>query len=141
PLSVLFGDVFRAFNPWRALARAGSAVMRVVVRRSIAEPVAYPERLGRWPALVPLLAFVWLELNHGGGILPQTGFTDSPGAPPRVLGQAALIYTLYTFLGMATFGTDQWLRRGEGFSVYFGMFASLAPLAVRDGRLGRRPWF
>jgi hypothetical protein len=38
------------------------------------------------------------------------------------------------------FGVDAWLRRGEALSVYFGMFASLAPLEVRDARLGRRRW-
>ena len=44
--SVLFGDVFRAFNPWRALGR-------VLFGRLRARP--YPERLGRWPAAVGLL--------------------------------------------------------------------------------------
>src|SRR5687767_3286424 len=29
-LSVLFGDVFRAFNPWRAIARAFAGVFRLV---------------------------------------------------------------------------------------------------------------
>jgi hypothetical protein len=53
---------------------------------------------------------------------------------------AAVFYSLYTFLGLAVFGVETWLRRGEAFSVYFGMFASLAPLEVRDGTLGRRPW-
>ncbi len=41
---------------------------------------------------------------------------------------------------MALFGVETWLRRGEAFSVYYGMFSQLAPLEVRDGRLGvRRP--
>ena len=39
---------------------------------------------------------------------------------------------------MTLFGTEKWLARGEAFSVYFGMFSSLAPLEVRDGRLGVR---
>ena len=30
------------------------------------------------------------------------------------------------------------MRRGESFSVYFGMFSQLGSLEVRDGRLGRR---
>jgi hypothetical protein len=53
---------------------------------------------------------------------------------------AALIYSALTFAAMTLFGTETWLRRGETFSVYFGMFASLSPVEVRDGRLGfRRP--
>ena len=41
---------------------------------------------------------------------------------------------------MALFGVETWLERGEAFSVYYGMFSQLAPLEVRDGRLGiRRP--
>ena len=41
---------------------------------------------------------------------------------------------------MSLFGTETWLRRGETFSVYFGMFARISPVEVREGRLGfRRP--
>jgi hypothetical protein len=39
---------------------------------------------------------------------------------------------------MALFGTDQWCRNGEVFSVYFGMFSQLGSFAVEEGRLGRR---
>jgi hypothetical protein len=39
------------------------------------------------------------------------------------------------------FGVDEWSDRGETFSVYFGMFAALSPLEVRDGRIGRRRVF
>ncbi len=38
PASVLFGDVFRAFNPWRAIARAAGFVT-VARRRAAAEAV------------------------------------------------------------------------------------------------------
>ena len=47
--SLLFGDVFRALNPWRAVARAaGWAARRAGVR---AQPlIEYPLRAGQWPA-------------------------------------------------------------------------------------------
>jgi hypothetical protein len=138
-LSVLLGDVFRAFNPWRALALAGGWVLRRLTGRSIAEPVPYPDRLGRWPAVVALVAFVWLELSYGVRGLPDEGL-EIPGVAPSTVALAAVFYSLYTFLGMAVFGVEAWLRRGEAFSVYFGMFASLAPLELRDGVLVRRPW-
>jgi hypothetical protein len=59
---------------------------------------------------------------------------------PRVVSIAAVVYTGYALAGMALFGIETWLARGETFSVYFGMFSRLAPLEVRSGRFGgRRP--
>ena len=69
-LSVLLGDVFRAFNPWRAIGRVVSGGFRLVAGQSAPAPFSYPERLGRWPAVLGVLLFVWLELIAGGGIAP-----------------------------------------------------------------------
>ena len=132
-LSVLFGDMFRAFNPWRAIGRAAGAGFRALARQEPAH-LAYPERLGRWPAAAGVVAFVWLEVIYGpgGGV--------SVGLSPEVTATAALVYTAYTLAMMALFGTEKWAERGEFFSVYFGMFSQLAALEARDGRLGvRRP--
>jgi len=61
--SALFGDVFRAFSPWRALARGVAWSARRVARgAALPEPLPYPDRLGRWPAAATILAFGWLEL-------------------------------------------------------------------------------
>jgi hypothetical protein len=130
-LSVLFGDLFRAFNPWRAIARLFSGLFRIVARTAPPAPVAYPERLGYLPAIAGLLGFVWLELVYGGAGIEG-------GLSPETVALAALIYSGITFVAMALFGIDAWLDRGETFSVYFRMFSALAPLEVRDGRLGRR---
>ena len=70
-LSVLLGDVFRAFNPWRALGRLVSGGFRLVAGQSGAMPFRYPEWLGRWPAVLGVLLFVWLELIAGGGASPS----------------------------------------------------------------------
>jgi hypothetical protein len=131
-LSVLLGDVFRAFNPWRALARAGGGLFRLIAGQSPPPALRYPEWLGRWPAVAGIVAFVWLELVYG-----QSGF-QTIGLTPHTVAVATLAYTAYTFVAMALFGSERWLERGEAFSVYFGMFASLAPFEVRDGRLGVR---
>ena len=133
-VSVLCGDVFRAFNPWRAVARAASGGFRLIAGQSAPPALPYPERLGRWPAAVGLLAFVWLELIYG-----QSGF-QAVGLTPRTVAIATLAYSAYTFVGMALFGIEKWCDRGEAFSVYFDMFARLSPFEVRDGRLGTRPW-
>jgi hypothetical protein len=126
-LSILVGDIFRAFNPWRAIARfAGAIATRV--SGPMPPPFQYPERLGRWPAAVGLLAFAWMELAY------------SKGDDPSTLAIAALVYSAITLLGIACFGTDRWISRGEAFSVYFNLFSRLSAVTVRDGRLGlRRP--
>jgi hypothetical protein len=130
--SVLLGDVFRALNPWRAIARGFAAVFGLVAGQTPRRPFAYPERLGRWPAVAGLIAFLWIELVYG-----QSGFTTA-GLTPRSLAIAVLVYTTITLIGMALCGIETWCERGETFSVYFGMFASLAPIEVREGRLGVR---
>jgi hypothetical protein len=132
--SALLGNVFRAFNPWRALGRVFGGGFRLVAGRPAAR-LSYPERLGRWPAALGLLAFVWLEVVYG-----STAGGVAIGLDPHVAGRAAVYYSLYTVAMMALFGVEEWCDRGEVFSVYFGMFSQLAPIAVRDGRLGwRRP--
>ncbi len=130
--SVLFGDVFRALNPWRAIAHAAA----VTLRRRSGPVLRYPDRLGCWPAVAGLAGFIWLELVYG-----QLNFTMGGGVTPHATAVATLVYSGWTFLGMALFGIDRWLSVGEVFSVYFRMFASLSPLQIRDGRLGVRPPF
>jgi len=125
PASILLGDVFRAFNPWRAIARgAGWAASRA--GGPLPAPFRYPERLGRWPAVLGLLGFAWIELAYTNGDDPST------------LAIAALVYTALTLVAIACFGTEAWMERGEAFSVYFNLFSRISSVEVRDGRLGLR---
>jgi hypothetical protein len=129
--SAIFGDLFRPFNPWRAVGRAcGAGLAGFGIRRPA--KLAYPRRLGRWPAAIGLLAAVWLEVVYGasGGI--------AVGLDPHSCAVAACVYSGYTLAMMALFGVEEWCATGEIFSVYFGMFSQLGFLGVRDGRLGRR---
>jgi hypothetical protein len=126
--SVLLGDVFRAFNPWRAIGRVISGGFRLVARESAPTPFSYPAWLGRWPAVVGILLFIWLELIAGGGVSPT----------PHKVAVATVIYTAITFICMALFGVEGWIGRGEAFNSYFGMFSQLGPFEVRDGEVGRR---
>ncbi|HEX6602059.1 MAG TPA: fenitrothion hydrolase [Solirubrobacterales bacterium] len=130
-VGVLLGDLFRAFNPWRAAGRAVGWGFRAIARQPPAR-LPYPERLGRWPAAAGLVAFVWLEVVYGstGGI--------TTAISPHSTAVAALVYSIYTLAMMALFGVEKWCSRGETFSVYFGMFSTIGPLEARDGRLGRR---
>ncbi|MBN1527975.1 MAG: hypothetical protein JW895_02880 [Thermoleophilaceae bacterium] len=126
PASVLFGDVFKAFNPWRAIGNAVSWVARQAARSELPAPLAYPERLGNWPAAAGIFAFAALEL------------VASDGDKPENLAIATLVYSAFTFVGMALYGVEPWIRRGEAFSVYFNLFSRLAPFATRDGEAGIR---
>lgn len=126
--SAIFGDLFRPFNPWRAIGRAAGAGFRLVAGQRAAH-LSYPEKLGRWPAAIGLLAVVWLEVVWGKGGL---------GFDPQTVASAALVYSVYTLAMMAAFGVEEWCERGEVFSVYFGMFGRLGIFGTRDGRLERR---
>jgi hypothetical protein len=129
--SVLLGNVYRAFNPWRAIGRVGAFAMNRTFGRRVAPPFAYPEWLGRWPAAAGLVAFVWMELISG---------VNGPGVTPHATAVATLAYTVYTFFGMALFGVETWVSRADTFSVYFAMFSELSPFETRQRRLGlRRP--
>ena len=116
--SLLFGDLFRLFNPWRAIGR-------VLFRDRRRRP--YPERLGHWPAAIGLFVFTWIELASGWGEHPQT------------LATAVVGYSVLTLAAMAIYGAEPWARRGEAFSVYFNLFSRLSVFETRDRVVGVRP--
>ena len=124
-LQVVLGNVWPALNPWLAIASAAAWVWRRF-GRTWSPIVAYPERLGVYPAAVLLFAFAALELCY---VEP---------ANPRALALAVALYSYVTWFGMAAVGRRLWLERGEAFSVYFGLLARIAPFGERDGRLVRR---
>lgn len=128
---VLFGNVFPVFNPWNAVAAPVGFLWRKITG-SAPRHLSYPVRLGRWPAAAGLLLFVWMELIYGQGAGVAVGVS------PSAVATAATVYSVYTLAMVALFGREVWFRNGETFSVYFGMFASLGKLEMRDGKLGVR---
>jgi hypothetical protein len=127
-ISVVFGDVFRAVNPWLAIGKAtGWVVRRSGLGGEGVEPLPYPARLGRWPAVVGILIFAWVELVY----------VDKDD--PSQLAIMALAYAAVQLVGMSLYGVDAWSRRGDAFGVYFGLFARISPLHWRDGGLATRP--
>lgn len=117
--SLLFGDVFRHLSPWRAAGRAGGWVVKRLGGEAASEPLPYPDRLGRWPAVAGLALFVAVELCWGRR------------NDPDALAVLALAYFAAQLVGMGLYGVETWTRRGDAFGVYFSFLATLSPLARR----------
>jgi hypothetical protein len=114
-LCAVVGDVWSVISPFPALAAAFGKLRR---RPERAEPRQYV--LGRWPAALALLGFVWLELAY-----PDR-------AEPRQLGVIVLLYTAVVLAGAMRWGLP-FLGHGEGFAGFFGIL-SAAGVLHRDGR-------
>lgn len=129
-ISSLIGPAWAWIDPFTTLHRILGWLGRRL-RLAGAQPARYPERLGRWPAVVGLAAVVWVELvgRVEGG---------------RTLGLLLVAYTLLTLAGMSYFGRETWRARTEVFSVWFGLLGRLAPFALdgepEEGRVRRRPF-
>lgn len=125
-LQVLFGNVWSVLNPWRAWADA-FAWLWGRLGRTWVPPLAYPERLGIYPAVALLFAYTVLELAY------------FDPASPRALGLAIAIYSYVTWFGMAAYGRREWLEHAEAFTVLFELYARVAPFGKEGGRLVVRP--
>jgi hypothetical protein len=122
-LSLLVGDLWRALSPWRAIADAAAWIgRRVGGEDATPKPMAWPARLGLWPAAAVLLVFAWLELAA----------PDKDA--PDLLGLLALLYGAAMLIGCGVFGTA-FLDHADGFGRYFRLASSLSPLRWTDGRL------
>ena len=127
-ISPIFGDIFKALNPWRAIARGVAWIAGRAGRGGLPAPMPYPPRLGRWPAAIGILAFAWVELVYSGR------------GDPSSLAVLALVYAAVQFVGMSLYGIETWNRYGDGFGVYYGLLARMSPLRwTRDGLYARRP--
>jgi hypothetical protein len=129
-LSAFVGPVWHWLDPFATLHDIGAAILRRLGVASWATADFAPA-FRRWPAVVGLAFFVWLELvGNGGG--------------PRSLFIVLVGYTAFTLAMMAQFGRDAWRRDGETFSVWFGVLGRLAPFALvgdpAEGLVARRPF-
>jgi hypothetical protein len=123
-VSAVVGPVWQFLDPFSTLHDVGAWIFGHAGLASW-EPAAYPERLGRWPAVAAFAVFVWLELVALAG--------------PSTLFVVLLGYTAFTLAMMAQFGRDTWRSHGEAFTVWFRLLGRLAPLALddEDGRIRR----
>jgi hypothetical protein len=123
--SILFGDAFRPFNPWRALARAIAWVARKAGGGK-SDPLPYPDWLGRWPAVLGLLGYAWLELVYVN--------KDAP----NLLAFLSLAYAAVQLVGMSLYGIDTWTDRGDAFAVFYNFLGRIAPLHWKRSEAPRK---
>jgi hypothetical protein len=110
PASLLLGPVVRAASPVRTL---NLLLAKITGGDPAAGLVAYPARLGYWPAAVGLFAFVWQELVN-----PQSAYLGSV----RIW---LAVYLAVMLIGGAVFG-DEWFERADPFEVYSNLVAKLS---------------
>ncbi len=126
-VSAIIGPAWQFLDPFSTLHDLGTALIRRlgVTPWQVAD---YPERLGKWPAVIGLAVVIWVELVLAAG--PDVLFTILVG------------YTAYTLAMMAQFGRDAWRANAEILTVWFRLLGRLAPFALanEDGRLRRRPF-
>ena len=124
-ISSLVGDLWRLINPWVILFDWASALRRRLFPGRPGQLLPFPDSWGQWPALLLFFAFIWIEL------------IGKIGAVPFHLSVLIIAYSIITWLGMLLFGKNVWLRRGEAFSVAFGLFARFAPFCAKSPDGGR----
>ncbi len=107
-LAYLFGNPWPAINPWRRVAE--------LVPNGFAE---YPD-VGRWPAVVALLALIWIEI-----VAPVT-------EAPAVLAWGVVGYTIYTLTGAILFSPDEWFRQADPISLWFRFYGAVGPFQRDD---------
>jgi len=117
--SALVGNLWVLINPWNISFGWVETLWRLGFERELSFHLRYPDKLGVWPGLLLFLVFTWMELVYINSALPAR------------IAQAALVYSAITWGGMLLFGKEQWLRRGEAFSLAFGFLARFAPTEIR----------
>jgi hypothetical protein len=126
-VAAFVGPVWHYLDPFSTLYDIGAWLVR---RLGITpwEVAEYPERAGRWPAIVGFAAVIWVELVLMAG--------------PSVLFVILVGYTALTLAMMAQFGRETWRSNAEIFTVWFRLLGRLAPYALVDeaGRVRRRPF-
>lgn len=121
--SALIGNIWAVINPFASLYEFGEKLLRKVGVAWTPEPM--PAMWGVWPAILLFFAFRWIE---------NVSLISSE---PLILSVFVLAYAFITLLGMGMFGKDEWLRRGDPFSVFFTFLSRFSITEVREDDTGR----
>lgn len=110
----LVGNTWPAVSPWHLLP--GSVTGRVDL----------PDRFGRWPGAAALLALAFVAV-----VVPLD-------RQPRLVGVAAVGYTLVTATGVALVGSGAWFDRVDPLAATFRAYGAVAPVGRTDDGLALR---
>ena len=119
PVSLVFGQIWRATNPLRTIHGGLTRIARIDPDEGL---IALPDRLGVWPAALGLFAFAWLEL-----VQPDR-------TTLAVLRVWVLAWLVLLVLGAVVFGR-RWIGAADPFEVYASTVAQLSPWRRVDGQL------
>lgn len=119
PLSLLLGPVWKAVSPVRTVNLVFARLTGSDPERGV---FTYPERLGYWPAVFGLYAFVWLEL-----VYPYNGELG----PVRLW---CAVYVAVMLMGGALFG-NTFYERADPFEVYSSLVAKMSGWGRRGDQL------
>lgn len=149
----LLPGLWRALDPWQALARGVAARTARTALAALAGQAAHTAHASqapraadvarpapnapRWrtplrrafaggcaPAVALFLAFAWTELVWGSS------------AHPRALAALVLAWSALAWAGMALMGPAAWRRRCDPFDRFFGLLGRLAPLSLHRRAAG-----
>lgn len=114
-VSALLGNLWALINPWNTMYQWMESAFGCLRQRRM----KCPDWLDAWPAVILFWIFTWMELGW-----------DNSSDPPSVA-IALSAYSLITWTGMALFGREEWLRRGEFFAVVYSLLARFAVTETR----------
>ncbi len=117
-VSAFVGNIWAVLNPFKTLYEYGETALRIVGVTWRTEPM--PAWWGVWPATLLFFGFRWIE---------NVSLVSSD---PPVLSMFVLFYAFVTFVCMVMFGKNEWLLRGDPFSVFFSLLSRFSITEVRE---------
>ncbi|MDO8594441.1 MAG: hypothetical protein Q7R93_02920 [bacterium] len=126
--SVLLGGWWEIVNPFKQVVSWFVRSKNPPSRR-LDHPPLGKEELREWkhgyvPAVIGYIVLIILELF----------FTDW-GTTPLFLAIALILYTLYLCIGSFVYGTANWFKYADFFSLFFRLAGMLAPVRLKEGKL------
>ena len=121
----LVGNIWALLNPWKIVFGWAEGVYRLArPGQNLSLGLEYPAKFGIWPALVLFGLFTWIQDAY-----PKTDV-------PTQIAIMVVVYSVITLGGMLVFGRHQWLRKGEAFTVVFGLLTRFSVTEVRVNNQG-----
>jgi hypothetical protein len=110
--ALLFGTPWAVLSPWRTIYDG----LRRLEGDDIALAGRYPDRLGRWPALIGFI--VWIGILESLTIVPRS---------PRTTAVVVAGYAIVMIVGGVLFG-PKWFEQADALSVLYDLFGRVAPI-------------